>query len=172
MSAGRPAFSSASICSICGRTSAFHGGVLAASCRCWSFTSGSQTPLKSGKAAIAAHSFSRAGDAAVSCAVEVLATIITVAAAKQNKPTILVDLCKLSFCKKSSFRFSENTSHTFCQTSNIVGNLLSKCQKKKASSRISAAAPVGTDTIGSRHRALMVRSMSTSNYRVGFCRHR
>jgi hypothetical protein len=48
---------------------------LAASCRYWSFTSGIQTPLKSGKAAIAAHSFSRTGDAPVSCAVEVLATI-------------------------------------------------------------------------------------------------
>src|SRR5450631_1391891 len=48
---GRPAFSSAIMCWICGRTSGFQGGTFAVSRRFWSLTSGSHTPLKSGGSA-------------------------------------------------------------------------------------------------------------------------
>src|ERR1700723_427696 len=58
---GRPAFSSAYICSICLAICAFHGGGLLRSCATWSLMTGVQTPLKSGSLASACQSRSVAG---------------------------------------------------------------------------------------------------------------
>src|SRR6202789_2229710 len=58
---GRPAFSSAYICSICLAICAFHGGGLLRSCATWSLMTGVQTPLKSGSLASDCQSRSVAG---------------------------------------------------------------------------------------------------------------
>src|SRR5580692_12448756 len=58
---GRPAFSSAYICSICLAVCAFHGGGLLRSCATWSLITGVHTPPKSGSLASACQSRSVGG---------------------------------------------------------------------------------------------------------------
>src|SRR6202012_4951801 len=66
---GRPAFSSAYICSICLAAFAFQGGGFVRSCATWSLMSGVQTPPKSGSLASACQSRSVGGELIASLAV-------------------------------------------------------------------------------------------------------
>src|SRR5215475_15014230 len=58
---GRPAFSSAAMCSACLAAFSFHGGGLVFACRSWSVIFGFHTPLQSGSLARSAQSLGVGG---------------------------------------------------------------------------------------------------------------